>query len=352
MVCRGTAACAAAALAWALGGGVAYAQSQQPAPRYKIQPLNLHRERLGSAAFAESGRSRMRGGDCAGAVESFDLALSTSTDPTLHRDRGLCHERLGDVYPAMDDYRYYLAAQPDAADAEGVRQRLAKLEQDTLGHSSAPTNDAPGAQAQDAYAPTDVAHPKDRLETVEHDHEELASPLRKGTGVSLAPFLSAHKWLINGTSFGDSTTWSEAVGLQLRWSIGPQSAFLVEAGYEIFNSTDVATISGLTSQVGYELRIPFDPDYDNQFLLGLGVGYDFFAFSPKDASFSSENGGGVIPRVRLGWRHMFAASVALDVSLDAGVATKALSHGVFLGGGADSQPVEMIGLNAGVAWGM
>jgi hypothetical protein len=293
----------------------------------------------------------MRTGDCAGAVESFDLALSTSTDPSLHRDRGLCHERLGNVYPAMDDYRYYVNAEPDAADAGGIRLRLEKLEQDTLGHSSAPMNDAPGA-TQDAYAPTDPAHPRDRLESVEHDHDELSSSLRKGTGISLAPFLSAHKWIINGTSFGDSTTWSEAVGLQLRWSVGPQSAFLFEAGYELFNSTDVATISGLTSQIGYELRVPFDPSYDNQFLLGLGVGYDFLVYSPKDASFSSQNGGGVIPRVRLGWRHMFAASVALDLSLDAGVATKALSHGTFLGGGADAQPAEMIGLNAGVAWGM
>jgi hypothetical protein len=186
---------------------------------------------------------------------------------------------------------------------------------------------------------------------VEHDHDELASPLRKGKGISLAPFLTAHKWLISGTSFGDSTTWSEAVGLQLRWSVGTQSALLAEAGYEIFNSTDVATISGFASQLGYELRVPFDHDYDNQFLLGLGVGYDFFSFTPKDASISSVNGGGVIPRVRFGWRHMFSASVALDLSLDAGVATKALSHGVFLGGGADSQPVEMLGLNAGVAWG-
>ena len=60
----------------------------------------------------------------------------------------------------------------------------------------------------------------------------------------------------------------------------------------------------------------------------------------------------MIPRVRFGWRHMLAASVAFDLSLDAGVATKALSHGTFLGGGADAQPVEMIGLNAGFAWGM
>jgi hypothetical protein len=59
---------------------------------------------------------------------------------------------------------------------------------------------------------------------------------------------------------------------------------------------DVATISGLTSQVGYELRVPFNSaTYDDQFLFGLGVGYEYLVFSPKDASFSSTSGGGFRP---------------------------------------------------------
>jgi hypothetical protein len=338
------------ALAVTLAGSTADAQD---APKkYRPTPLNLHREQLGTESFASAGRSRMRNGDCAGALEAFDAALRTSTDATIHRDRGLCHERLGNVYPAIDDYRIYLAAVPDASDAEGIRQRLARLEMDTSGHSSAST-DTPDNNASASYAASaPKGRQRDSLDYVDHDHDELRSSLRKGTGLSLAPFFQLHKWFVSGTDFGDSTTWSEALGAELRWSIGPQSAFFVDLGYEIFNTTQAATASGVMTELGYELRIPLDYDYDDQLLLGLGVGYDFFIFSPKDAAFSSENGGAVIPRVRFGWRHMLGTGVGLDVSLDGGVTAHALSHGSFLSGGADTQPVELVTLNVGVAWGL
>jgi hypothetical protein len=338
-------------LALTLAGSAA--EAQDAPKKYRVQPLNLHREQLGTDAFANAGRSRMRNGDCAGALDAFDAALRTSTDATIHRDRGLCHERLGNVYPAIDDYRIYLAAVPDAPDAEGMRQRLARLEMETSGHSSASTDTPDRASDQGAYAAAGTeGRQRDAIEYADHDHDELRSSLRKGKGWSLAPFFQLHKWIINGTQFGDSTTWSEAVGGELRWSTGPQSAFFLDAGYEIFNSTDVATISGLTTELGYELRIPLDYDYDDQLLLGLGVGYDFFIFSPKDASFSSENGGAIVPRVRFGWRHMIGTGVALDLSLDGGVTAHALSHGAFLNGGADTQAVELVTLNVGVAWGL
>lgn len=335
------------ALAMTLAGSSADAQD---APKkYRPQPLNLHREQLGTDAFANAGRSRMRNGDCAGALEAFDAALRTSTDVAIHRDRGLCHERLGNVYPAIDDYRIYLAADPDAADAEGIRQRLARLEMDTSGHSSASTDTPDNAQYA-AVGPK--GRQRDALDYVDHDHDELRSPLRKGKGLSLAPFFQLHKWLISGTNFGDSNTWSEAVGGELRWSVGSQSAFFLDVGYEIFNTTAAATASGVMSELGYELRIPFDYDYDDQFLLGVGLGYDFFVFSPKDAAFSSENGGALIPRVRLGWRHMIGTGVGLDFSIDGGVTAHALAHGSFLSGGADTQPVELVTLNVGIAWGL
>jgi hypothetical protein len=337
------------ALGLALASAGNGAQAQQQPQKYKPQPLNLHKERLGTEAFVSAGRARMRNGDCAGALDAFDAALRTAVDATVNRDRGLCHERLGNVYPAIDDYRVYLAADPDAADAEGIRQRLAHLEMETSGHSSAST-DTPDSANYRPAAPQ--GRRRDALEYDEHDHEELRSPLRKGKGLSLAPFFQLHKWLVNGTSFGDSTTWSEAVGLQGRYSIGAQSAFFLEVGYEVFNSTDVATISGLTSELGYELRIPIDYDYDDQILLGLGIGYDFLVFSPKDATYSSENGGAVIPRLRFGWRHMLATSVALDLALGGGVTAQALTHGTFLNGGATGQPVELLTLNAGLAWGL
>ncbi len=217
-------------------GGVVHGSSQGPGQtpgKYRLQPLNLHRDALGAEAFASAARARMRNGDCAGALDDFDLALQSATDPTLNRDRGLCHERLGDPYPAIDDYRVYVTAAPDAADAEGIRQRLQRLEMDVYKHSSEST-DAPdqggasgassgssgGAKASVSASVTVGDEPKrDAMEEVEHDHDELQSSVRAGTGFGLAPFFSEQKWFTPNSNFGDSTTWSESVGLQVRYSV-------------------------------------------------------------------------------------------------------------------------------------
>lgn len=328
---------------------------------YHPQPFNLHKQALGSEAIASAARARMRNDDCAGALDLFDQALATSTNPTLNRDRGLCQERLGNPYPAIDDYRVYLTNAPDAADADGIRQRLARLEMDVYHHSSESTDTPDEAAASTGGNPPPPAatvsveagpeRKRDAMEDVEHDHDEMRSPLRAGNGVSLAPFFAEHKWFAPGTSFGDSTTWAETVGLQFRYSFGPQSALVVEAGYEVFNATDVATVSGLSSLVGYELRVPLDPGYDNQFLLGAGMGFEYLVLSPKEALAVNESTWGFVPRLRLGWRHMVTASVGLDLALDGGLAFGALSQSSgFLGN--QNQPTEMLAVNFGVAWGL
>src|SRR5580704_16264109 len=130
----------AASTAWAQrhgggGGGLvtgsgAGASSDATRPGgYKTPPLILEKEQLGTVQVTALGRTRMRGGDCAGAIDAFDTVLRTAVDPTVNRDRGLCHEKLGHPYPAIDDYRVYLTARPEALDAEGIRQRLVQLEQ-------------------------------------------------------------------------------------------------------------------------------------------------------------------------------------------------------------------------------
>jgi hypothetical protein len=337
------------------------------AGQYRPQPLNLHREALGTDAFAAAAREKMRNGDCAGALDDFDLALQSTTDPTLYRDRGLCHERLGDPYPAIDDFRVYVTAAPEAADAEGIRQRLARLEMDVYKHSSAST-DAPdesgasgGSSAATRTSTTSAtvsvgdAPRRDAMEEVEHDHDEVLSSVRAGKGFGLAPFFSEQKWNTPGSSFGDSTTWSESVGLQLRYSVTSGSAFFLEGGWELFNSTDVATISGLTSQLGYELRVPLDPSYNNQFLFGLGLGFEYLVLTPKDVSQSGTNAAVFVPRVRGGWRHMLTASVGLDLTLGLGITGKALATNGFLSSaspGESSPPVEIIAANLGIVWGL
>src|ERR1700677_198649 len=99
-------AAGASPIAALLSAALAGAQDA-PKPKYKAQPLNLHRDGPGSQA-ADRARARMKSGDCPGALDAFDAALSQSHDPTLYRDRGRCHEKLGHPFPAIDDYRIYL----------------------------------------------------------------------------------------------------------------------------------------------------------------------------------------------------------------------------------------------------
>lgn len=346
---------AAAVLAMASDGS---AQDAAAKPKYKIQPLNLRKEALGSEGFAAVARARMRNGDCAGALEAFDLAINSSIEGSIRRDRGLCHERLGNAYPAIDDFRYYLTTDPDAADADGIRGRLARLEQDTYGHSSAPAADTPDTAAPASPAPSTDAedapdHKRDVMETVEHDHDEISSPLRHGKGWAIAPFFAEHKWQYPGVPFGEGDTWSECVGLQLRWSVTRRGAFVLEGGFEQFNS-GAYNISGLTSQLAYEVRFPLDPDFTDQLFLAPGLGFEYFTDSPRQAGASATSGGAFVPRVRFGYRHLVAAATALDFALDAGVTTGALAEGTFLttapNGG--SPTAELIAFNFAFVWGL
>ena len=124
---------------------------------------------------------------------------------------------------------------------------------------------------------------RDKLQYLEREDDPRNVAMRRGKGFALAPFFSLHKWFFDGTSFGSSETWSESVGAQLRYQVGPVGGFLLEAGYEHFNATslDPFTIGGLTSQLAFEARFPLDPEYDNQLFLAPGLGYEHITFSPS-----------------------------------------------------------------------
>jgi len=173
-------------------------------------PLNLQKEQLGSAELPGIGRSRMRNGDYEGALQAFDAALRTLTDPTVFRDRGLCHEQLGHVYPAIDDYRVYLTEQPEAPDAEGIARRLQALEDKVSGRqATAGTDDddtppdlratasvhvdTEGKMGAMATADGQGSTASDKLEYVEPNADAIHTPLRRGKGFSVAPFFSEHK---------------------------------------------------------------------------------------------------------------------------------------------------------------
>jgi len=369
------AVCSALAVAVvAIPAGVAQAQPDKAgaAHDYKSQPLNLHREQLGTVAYAGNARARMRAGDCEGALASFDLALSTSNqDPTLYRDRGLCHEKLGHPFPAVDDYRVYLTNVPDAPDAPAIRERLARLEDETTGRAPAADKnddaDVPPATAEasgsvsasasaggagSASSASASVTSRDKLAYNERDDDPLDTPLRRGKGFTLAPFFSEHKWFFSNTTFGDAQTWSESVGAQLRYSGGAVAALVVEVGYEHFNSSTSAdrfTIAGLTSLLAVELRFRLDPEYDNQLFLAPGLGYEHIAYSPTNPELPSISVNGLVPRMRFGYRHVFEADASLDFSIDLGVAKWFVPGSA---GTLDIPATALVAANVALAWGL
>jgi hypothetical protein len=315
----------------------------------------------------------MRNGDCPGALEAFDTVLRTAVAPDVNRDRGLCREKLGLPFPAADDYRAYLTARPDAPDADGIRERLVRLEQESTGRSSASRADIPDDATDASVAPADgadgaqrphsdagrdgvdgVAVLRDKMDSVDRDDDsEARSPLRGRKGWAVAPFFAEHKWLGGPQGdLGDAVSWAECAGLQLRYSFGRSGALLVEAGYEHFNATtlDDATRSGLSSLLAYELDFPLDADFDNQLFFAPGLGYQHLVSSPNDPQKSSESMGAFVPRLRFGYRHMLGAAVALDIHVDAGI-TQYFAYAKFpYDSSADLQ--ELVGLGVALLWGL
>lgn len=366
----------AAALAFVPRG--ASAQPKGPAGRGEPKPMVLEKEQLGTSAFAGAARARMRSGDCAGALDSFDAAILHDVDPTLRRDRGICHEQLGHPYPAMDDYRAYLTADPDAPDADGIRARLERLEEQTTGKSSKPdADDKPAADTTSGSASASItvgsggvsgstdssssgggAPRHETMDYVDRDSEPMQSSLRHGKGWSFGPYFLVHKWFFDNSTFGQSDTWSEGVGLQFRYAFGALTTLFLEGAYQKFNSsassTDTAQgdVQGLTSQLGLELRFPLDLEYDNQLIVAPGLGFDHIVASGNSASSTSVSAGALVPRARVGWRHMFTPSTGMDLSLDLGYAKFATYDNgdfPFNGNGAKG---PLVALNFALLWGL
>jgi tetratricopeptide (TPR) repeat protein len=336
----------------ALHAGQAFAQPQ-PVHGDKPQPLNLEHAELGGAAeFANVGRARMRRGDYAGALDAFDEALRTSIDVTLYRDRGLCHEKLGQPYPAIQDYRTYLTKSPQAVDADAIGVRLRTLEDQVADSDDVPP---PGLNAGASEEETKVTAPASRATPQpDVDDDVQLSSLRAGKGWGFAAFFAGRKWIRDTgvAAFSTSETWAECLGAQLRYSTGSHGALLLEAGYEHFNSTstDPEVVSGFTSLLAFELRVPLGGSYDNQFLVAPGIGYEELVFSPSDVGLSPYSEGALAGRVRAGYRHMLGASVAADLSLEGGWAAFFKYDGSTVD--EHDSTGAMVAGNVAIAWGL
>jgi hypothetical protein len=321
-------------------GGGGSGSGEVPGSKGDAGPLNLSSVQLGSVADARAAREKMDAGDCAGALDLFDRALTTSADPTLRRDRGECHEKLGQPYPAMDDYRAYVTAAPDAPDASRIREKLDRLEEDTSGASRDPAaanDDVPpperigtdaseseparGAGAQASEAPS-ASSASGAPDVDEDEAEWLRSPVRAARGMAIAPLFEARKWFRDGASVGSGETWAENVGVEVRYSTSSRGAAVLDVAYEHFDSsgTTAEVVSGLSSMFLYEFRFPLNARYDDQLTLAPGVGYEQLGYTPGDSNASGYSEGGLTGGLRFGYRHTVERTVALDVGLQGGAA--------------------------------
>lgn len=277
-----------------------------------------------ATSAGEVAEQHMRAGDCAGALDAFDAALRNTIDPELHRDRGLCHEKLGHPFPAIEDYRFYLTRRPEAADADAIRGRVAALETqvgvvkpgepDVSGQNGAEISTSIGGETDLSVA----TGGKGGLEAVEAN-EQLesqadSSPLRRGHGfiIGLA---------VGGRYFASSSLGAaELVGFDVRYSFARTSTILVElsVGHVAGSGTPTA-LSGPGILGGYELRIPITARVSDALLLGATFRFE---------SLSESNGyvfSMLEPEGRFGYRHVFGPSFGIEAVVDGGAAIASIN---------------------------
>jgi hypothetical protein len=352
----------AAALAVGLGSTGAFAQQGavhgEAHPKRGPMIFRFEKSRNESAAVARAAAAK---GDCKGALDLFDEALRHSIDPTLYRDRGVCHDKLGDLYPAIDDYRTYLSEEPDAPDADKFRARLAELQKNAdrdiamteagsggsfavemaggmhngetpSGASSTPAKKEP--EPATTVAKADAGKPLRTLERDEsRDAEAKKSPVRLGHGFIVGAFYEP-RYVLNEYDF----RFGQGIGLKLGYSLGASSTLVLELGYiNQLSSGTATTKDGFTGTFGYEARIPFDRFADNQLLFGAQGGYEHVTDNSLGQVYSS-----FIAEGRAGYRHVFGPSFALDFlaqgglmgtfPIDAPAGTNSFNAGGFVGG--------------------
>jgi hypothetical protein len=265
------------------------------------------------------GQQRMRAGDCAGALDAFDAALQSADTPDIHRDRGLCHEKLGQPYPAIDDYRVYLTQRPGAPDSDAIRARLLALEtQVGIVRPGQPgVSDSGGAEVTTSIGgETDLGEPtggKGGVEVIEEreqlDAQADGSSLRRGTGFILGLAVGGRDF--TNASFGAA----ELVGIDLRYSFSRLSTLMLELSIgHVSGSGTITSLSGPGIMGGYEARIPLNARVSDALLLGATFRFE---------SLSEANGfvfSVLEPEGRFGYRHVFGPSLGLEAAFDGGAA--------------------------------
>ncbi|MCL2726091.1 MAG: tetratricopeptide repeat protein [Polyangiaceae bacterium] len=313
--------------ATALVLSVSAAIAAPPKPSSKAAPsssqFTLRREEAGGPSAA-SARAKVLAGDCAGALSLFDDAINHTIEPTLRRDRGLCHEKLGHPYPAIDDYRAYLVAMPDAPDAEQFRDRLARLEASVGigGRSRAAAEESGNVDSSVVTANESETGAKATAKSTGESYDDdkkardLAddaeqSPLRKGKGFILGAFVHVPRYFFSKEGTSDL---GYGVGATFRYSFGPTWSFMSEIGYAGIGKfgSDVAA-GGVLLFAGMEARLPLSKYASDQIVLGLGFDFE------RQLNHATQIGGDFVGgRARAGYRHVFGPELAVEAALDGG----------------------------------
>jgi hypothetical protein len=319
--------------------GIAAAQEPPPpAGRDRSNSqFDLKQNKAGDAA-AEAARGRAAAGDCKGALTDFDQALKTSQEPELRRDRGLCHEKLGNKYPALEDLRAYLAAKPDAPDAEQLRQRVQKLEveldtdkpiRNAAKKTAATETDADvyaSSRGESDNKKSEVIGPKQGEQEKDFAYykkqeqlmdEAKASAIRYGTGLVIGAFIGLPRYFIIDGSTSDL---SFLTGGRVGYSTGKYITLYGEFGLAgLTSSTGQARDRNRNSNtgpfvgLGVEARLPITARASDQILLRLGANYEHLINEEKRSITHLVPG-----RLALGYRHVFGPSVGLEVLVDGG----------------------------------
>jgi opacity protein-like surface antigen len=333
-------------------------QSGRKAAGKTASPGQLTRPTGGSRTI-DIARARAKGGDCKGALAIFDEAEQKGSEVALYRDRGACHEKMGHVFPAIDDYRAYLVQRPDAPDAEDIRSRLSALEGQTApvetgqtqgseprasgsgsirvnGNGVRADGSTQAGQAEAASTEPVSFRSYDKAVQTKLDQDASdASPLRRGTGLILAPYVG----LRSQVGSGSNSDLGYYFGASLRNALGSVGSVVLEVGYAGFGTSGAASSAGgIQTMLGLEARFGLDPNATNQvFILG-GFGYERF----KNTTNKIVTNVLFLPRARLGFRHVFGPSLGLELSADGGPFL-AKPTNLPLGLSADSEFFFMIG---------
>lgn len=269
----------------------ALAQGKPPKP--KPQTFTLTKQTHTGAE--DVARARFAAGDCKGALDSFDVAIEHSIDPTLRRDRGICHEKLGHTFPAIDDYRAYIAAVPTAPDVEEIRARLAKLE----GYTPPGEGEAPAQKTNKTL--TEIERDRDKKDEAE------GSPLRKGKGFVLGAFIDLRAVGKSYFQFG------QRVGATVRASLDAHSTFMLEVGYA-WNEADRPSGSGGPNvYLGYEARFSLDDYGTHSIFFGALLGYERFNVNVPAVALN-----GIAPRARAGYRLVLGPAFGIEAGVTGG----------------------------------